>query len=197
VSNGADATPKLLDRFIPHPDVRERHEITIRAPAGFVLHWACNLDIQSIPLVHGIFWLRAKLLRAKVVPRRPAGLVAEMLGLGWGRLAEQPERFFVAGAVCQPWQANVTFRTIAPERFADFADPDQVKIAWTLEAEPLAPALTRFATETRVVATDPSAQAKFRRYWWAFGAGIVMIRWLLLRAVHREAERRWQPDSGR
>jgi hypothetical protein len=103
----------------------------------------------------------------------------------------------VAGAVCQPWQPNVTFQAIAPERFADFADPDQVKIAWTLEAEPLAPALTRFATETRVVATDPGARAKFRRYWWAFGAGIVMIRWLLLRAIRREAERRWQHGSAR
>jgi hypothetical protein len=197
VRNRADATPRLLDRFIPHPDIRERHQITIRAPAGFVLQLARDFDMQSIPLVRAIFGLRARLLGAKVVPRRPAGLVAEMLGLGWGRLAEQPERFFVAGAVCQPWQPNVTFQAIAPERFAGFAEPDQVKIAWTLEAEPLGPALTRFATETRAVATDAAARARFRRYWWAFGVGIVLIRWLLLRAVRRQAEQRWQPDSAR
>jgi hypothetical protein len=187
----ARGEPGLLDQFIPHPDIRKRHQIRIRAPAAFVLHWARELDIQSIPFVRALFLLRARLLGAKVSPRRPAGLVAEMVSLGWGCLAEQPERFFVAGAVCQPWQANVTFRSIAPEQFAGFAEPDLVKIAWTLEAEPLGPTLTRFATETRAVATDERARLKFRRYWWAFGSGIVLIRWLLLSAVRREAERRW------
>ncbi len=133
----ARGEPGLLDQFIPHPDIRKRHQIRIRAPAAFVLHWARELDIQSIPFVRALFLLRARLLGAKVSPSRPAGLVAEMVSLGWGCLAEQPERFFVAGAVCQPWQANVTFRSIAPEQFAGFAEPDLVKIAWTLEAEPL------------------------------------------------------------
>jgi hypothetical protein len=184
--------PGLLDRFIPQPDIRKRHQISIRAPAAFVIHWARELDIQSIPLVRAIFSLRTRLLGAKVVPRRPAGLVDEMLSLGWGRLAEDPERYFVAGAVCQPWQANVTFRAIDPEQFASFAEPGLVKIAWTLEAEPLGPSVTRFATETRVVATDESARVSFRRYWWAFGTGIVLIRWLLLGAIRRQAEQRWQ-----
>ena len=65
-----------------------------------------------------------------------------------------------------------------------------VKIAWTLEVEPLAPARTRFRTQTRVVATDDAARRKFRRYWRMFGMGIVLIRLLLLPAVRREAERR-------
>ncbi len=69
---------------------------------------------------------------------------------------------------------------------------DQVKIAWTLEAEALGPALTRFATETRVVATDAQARTKFRRYWRRFGIGIVMIRQLLLPAIRRQAEQQWR-----
>jgi hypothetical protein len=185
-------SPGLLDRFIPQPDIRKRHQITIRAPAPFVLHWARELDIQSIPLVRAIFSLRTRVLGAKVTPRRSAGLVDDMLSLGWGRLAEEPERYFVAGAVCQPWQANVTFRAIDPEQFASFAEPGLVKIAWTLEAEPLSPSVTRFATETRVVATDDNARARFQHYWWAFGTGIVLIRWLLLGAIRRQAEQRWQ-----
>jgi hypothetical protein len=70
-----------------------------------------------------------------------------------------------------------------------------VTIAWTLEAEPLGPALTRFASETRVRATDEAARTRFRRYWRRFGIGILAIRWLLNPAVRREAERRWQASG--
>jgi hypothetical protein len=66
-----------------------------------------------------------------------------------------------------------------------------VKIAWTLEAEPVGPATTRFAQETRVVATDEQARMKFLRYWRWARFGIVAIRLLMLPAVRRAAERRW------
>jgi hypothetical protein len=183
----------VLDRFIPHPDVRERHEITIRAPTELVLDVARHVDMQSILMVRAIFWLRAKILGARrPAARRAAGLVADMLALGWGCLADVPGHVFVAGAACQPWQPDVVFSAIAPEQFAAYAEPDRVKIAWTLEAEARGPALTRFATETRVVATDEPARRKFCHYWRRFGIGILMIRRLLLPAIRRQAERRWR-----
>jgi hypothetical protein len=183
----------LLDPFIPRPDIRERHQIRIHAPAGLVFEAARNLDIQSPPIIRGIFWLRAKVLGAKMHPVRPAaGLIAEMLGIGWGRLAEDANHFFVAGAVCQPWQADVVFSPIPPDEFAAFAEPGRVKIAWTLETETLGPALTRFATETRALATDYESRIKFRRYWRTFGIGVLLIRRLLLAAVRRDAERLWR-----
>jgi hypothetical protein len=186
----------VLDRFIPHPEAGGRHEITVRAPADHVLRVARNFDIQSIAMVRAIFWLRAKVLRTKTgAARVPAGLADEMLGLGWGCLAEEPGRYFVAGAACEPWQADVVFTPIAADRFVSYAEPDRVKIAWTLEAEPLGPALTRFATETRVAATDQQARAKFRVYWRVFGIGIVAIRRLLLPAIRRQAERSWRQGA--
>jgi hypothetical protein len=184
----------VLERFMPYADERKRHEITIRAPARLVLEVARHVDMQSIRIVRALFWLRAKLLGARMpaAARRPTGLVADMLVLGWGCLADEPGHVFVAGAACQPWLADVVFSPIALEQFAAYAEPDQVKIAWTLEAEALGPALTRFATETRVVATDAQARAKFRRYWRVFGIGIVMIRRLLLPVIRRQAERQWR-----
>ena len=183
----------MLDRFIPRPDVRERHDITIRAPAALALDVARRFDMQSIWIIRALFWLRAKRLGAKTPAARPsAGLVADMLALGWGRLVDEPGRCFVAGAACQPWQADVVFSPIPSEQFAAYAEPDQVKIAWALEAEALGPALTRFATETRVVAADAQARVKFRRYWRKFSIGIVMIRRLLLSAIRRQAERQWR-----
>ena len=190
----ADADP--LDRFIPRPDVRERFEITVRAPAGIVMAEARNFDMQSPRLVRTVFRLRERLMGASPsAPRQAQGLLAETRSLGWGLLAEEPDRLVICGAACQPWLADVKFTAISPERFAEFAGPEQVKIAWTLEAEPLAPTVTRFAQETRVVATDALARARFRRYWRWARFGIIGIRLLLLPAVRRAAERRWAGDQ--
>lgn len=187
--------PVLLDPFVPAPDVRGRHQITIRAPAPLVMEVARNFNIESLWLVRALFNLRARLLGAPAQPQSQAGLVEQMRRLGWGRLAEDHNHYFIAGATCRPWQIEPGFSPVAPDSFADFAEPDQVKIAWTIEAIELGPALTRFATETRVAATDEQSRIKFRRYWRKFGAGIVLIRLVLLPAVRNRAESIWQSRS--
>jgi len=185
-------TVDLINRFMPHADIRERHETLVRAPADVVFHVAQHFDVQSIPIIRALFWLRAQLLGAAKPPADlfAKGLLAETQALGWGVLAYRPGRELIMGAATQPWKADVRFTSIPRDRFTQFAGPDLVKIVWTLEAEPLGPALTRFRTEVRVLATDDAARKKFRRYWRMFGMGIVLIRWLLLPALRREAERR-------
>ena len=181
----------LSDRFIPVADVTERHETLVRAPASLVFDVAVHFDMQSLPGVRAILWLREKLLGTTPAMRpRAHGLVAETRALGWGVLAEHPPRELVMGAATQPWKADVVFTPIAPDRFTAFAEPDLVKIVWTIETEPLGPSLTRLRTETRAVATDAAAREKFQRYWRWARFGIVLIRWLLLPAVKRDAERR-------
>lgn len=193
-AEAGDGPSMEIERFLPRPDVRKRHETLVHAPPGLVLDVARNFDLSSIPVVRWIFWMRSRLLGARTkMPQAPGGaLVATMRGLGWGVLAEVPGRLFIAGAACQPWRGDVVFTAIPPARFASFAAPDQVTIVWTLEAEPLGADLTRFASETRVRATDEQARVKFRRYWRRFGIGILMIRWLMQPAVRRQAERRWR-----
>ncbi len=187
--------PALLDRFVPAPDVRERFETTIRAPAALVIKVAAEFDMQSPPAVKAIFRLREALLGGRHAPRPPQGIVEETRRLGWGLLAEDPGRYLACGARCQPWLAEVRFTAIDAERFAAWSEPDHVKIAWTLEAEEVAPNVTRFAQETRAVATDAEARAKFRRYWRWARFGIVGIRLLLLPALRREAERRRKAEG--
>jgi hypothetical protein len=153
---------------------------------------ARGFDIRSVPIVRSIFWLRERALGARPDARwRGAGLVADMQAIGWEPLADESD-LFIAGAVCQPWQADVLFRSIPAERFASFAEPGLVKIAWTLEAQALGPEVTRFANETRAAATDDAARVKFLHYWRTFRIGIVMIRLALLPALRREAERRFR-----
>jgi hypothetical protein len=185
-----------IDRFIPKTkaDASERHETIVHAPAAIVFEVAEGFNLESIPIVRAIFWLRAKLLGAPYARMRK-GLVEETAGIGWGRLAYTPGREIVMGAVTQPWIGEVRFRPIQPDSFAAFNEPDLVKIVWTLEAEPLGPEHTRFRTETRVLATDYNARAKFKAYWRKFGIGILMIRWLAVPAIKRDAERRYKAQG--
>jgi hypothetical protein len=169
----------------------------VRAPAQLVYQVARDFDLGSLPLVRAIFWLREKFMGARPAERAgPTGLYAQMKSIGWGILAEEPGRLLMAGASCQPWKADVTFTPIPAEEFAGYAEPDRMKIAWTIEVEALGPDRTRCTTETRAVATDPAARAKFLRYWRRIVIGVVAIRWLLLRGVRRGAERRWRKQLG-
>ncbi len=187
------AHPSPLEPFIPEPDVAERFATEVKAPAPVVFEVACGMDLQSLPLVRAVFRLRERLMGAAPhPPREPQGLIQELVGLGWSLLVNQPGELVVGGAACQPWKADVVFRSIPRSRFAAYAEPDAVKIAWTLECHALGPERTRFVTETRAVATDALARGRFRRYWRWARFGIVAIRLLLLPAVRREAERRWR-----
>ena len=186
-----------LDAFIPNPDVRERFPTTIHAPAGLVMEVATGFDLRSPPLSRALFRLREILMRAPTQPepRKPQGLLAETRALGWGMLLELPPRLIVCGATCRPWLADSGFQPVPAESFALFAEPDQVKIAWTLEADALGPERTEFSQETRVVATDAEARKKFLRYWRWARFGIVSIRLLILPAIRKEAERRWAAEA--
>lgn len=113
-----------------------------------------------------------------------------MKALGWGMLAEIPDREIVAGAVTQPWKANVVFRSLPPSEFAAFDEPGYVKIVWTLRADPIGPSASVFRTETRVTTTDMSARKKFRWYWSFFSPGMFLIRWVSLSPLKADAERR-------
>ena len=94
------------------------------------------------------------------------------------------------GAVTKPWEANVTFHALSPDKFVEFSTPGFVKIVWTLSVEPLGERRSIFRTETRAVATDSMARARFRRYWAFVSPGIAMIRRLSLHPLKRSAEAR-------
>jgi hypothetical protein len=187
---GRDA---LLDRFMPFYEVAERHHVRVDAPAEIVLAAAKEQDLFSATPIRALVRTRALVLGAPPDNRvRPQGLLAEMQSLGWRVLAEEPGREVVVGAVTKPWEANVVFRALPPAEFAAFREPGYVKIAWTLRADPIDATHAIFRTETRVATTDATARARFRRYWSFASPGIILIRWLSLPGVRRDAERRAQ-----
>lgn len=190
-SSGFDAEDALLDRFIPNYEVAERHQVRVTAPAEITLAAAADLDLQQSAIVRGIFKGRELILGCEPDGTvRPRALLAQVKALGWGVLAEIPGREIIVGAVAQPWMANVVFRLLPPEEFAAFQQPGYAKIVWTLRADPLGTGESIARTETRVLTTDPTARAKFRRYWSFLSPGIALIRRVSLGMVKTEAERR-------
>jgi hypothetical protein len=186
-----DEEDRLLDRFMPAYDIVDRHCIRVEAPAAVTLAIARDMELFQLPVVRAIVRGRELVLRAGADDQpRPRGLLAEAQSLGWGVLAEGPGREIVVGAVTKPWEANVTFRSVPAEEFAAFAEPDYVKIAWTLRADPVDDGSAVFRTETRVIPTDATARAKFRRYWPFLSPGIKLIRRMSLREVRAQAARR-------
>ena len=99
------------------------------------------------------------------------------------------------GAVTQPWEPNVVFRALPPDEFIAFDQPGYVKIVWTLRADAIGVNASIFRTETRVIATDATARAKFRRYWSFLSPGIILIRRASLKPLRADAERRTRLGS--
>ncbi len=187
----ADDADPFLDRFMPAYDIVERHHVRVKAPADVTLTAASEMNLEQAVLVRAIIRTRELMMGARTTRRlAPQGLVAQMTALGWGVLAETPGREIVMGAVTRPWNAEVIFRSLPPNEFASFAEPEYVKIIWTLRADPLGPAESVFRTETRAIATDAVARSRFRQYWAFVSPGIRLIRWLVLGPLKAEAEYR-------
>ena len=181
----------LLDRFMPAFEIVDRHSIRVSAPAAITLAVARDMDLFEMPAVRAIFKTRELVFGSAPDERpRPRGMLAQTLSLGWVVLGEIPGREIVVGAVTKPWEANVTFRSVPPGEFEAFNEPEYVKIAWTLRADPIGETASMFRTETRAVATDEYARAKFRLYWACLSPGISLVRWISLAPLRAAAERR-------
>lgn len=184
----------LLDRFMPIYDIAERHHVHVLAPPDVTLAAARDLNIQDSFVVRGIFKTRELVLGAGPPEAPlPTGLLVAALSLGWGILADEVDREIVLGAATKPWEPNPAFRDLLPRDFRSFAEPGYVKIAWTLRADPVAAGESIFRSETRAIATDAEARAKFRRYWALVSPGVLLIRRAMLAPIKAEAERRIAP----
>ena len=179
-----------LDRFIMHPEVREQHDIRVRAPADVTYRAALALNIHDSSIIRSIFRGRELLLGSahRAAPPLETPFLEQMIALGWSVLAEEPGREIVLGAITRPWEPNPRFEPIPAADFSTFSHPRSVKIAWSVSALEAAHGESIFRTETRVVTTDAEARRRFRRYWALVVPGVRMIRRETLRLVKTAAE---------
>src|SRR5690349_8839019 len=167
----------FLDEAMPVCEVFERHSLRVAAPSEITFAIASSMNLLDSFVVRTIFKAREMILRSRPNGKwLPRGLPAQAKALGWGVLAEIPNRETVFGAVTRPWEAEVVFRSIRHDVLAASHEPGYVKIARTLRADPVRATESVLRTETRAVTTDSSSRAKFRLYWSAFLPGIILIR---------------------
>ncbi len=108
----------LLDRFMPSYDVAERHHVRVAAPSAVTLAAAREVKLQGSPLWPGHHQgTRGDPRRHSwTIGRVRRGLFAEAQSLGWGVLAEVPDREVVVGAVTRPWRRMSPSAAAGPVR---------------------------------------------------------------------------------
>ena len=185
----------LLDGFMPVYDIVERHRIEVEAPAAVTFQAARDLRMDGSCVARAMFKGRELMLGAKPGPPPVGGLLDSMLSIGWGLLADHPDREIVLGAVTRPWEPNPVFRDVLLREFAAFDEPGFVKIALALRADPIGDTQSIFRTETRAVATDARARSQFRLYWALVSPGVALIRLSMLGPIKADAERRVLADA--
>ena len=190
-ARGSDEEDLLLDGFMPLYDIVERHRVHVDAPAALTLDAARALDAQDSCIIRAVFRGRELMFGSeRDAAPPPKGLLAGALAIGWGVLADKDHEI-VLGAVTRPWEPNPVFRDLLPRDFAGFAEPGYVKIAFTLRADPIDEISSIFRSETRAIATDMEARARFRKYWAMVSPGVALIRRAMLAPIKAGAERQF------
>jgi hypothetical protein len=186
------ASPEtLLDAALPKYGWREHHESRVAQPPDRVREALLSLriaDLRLTALLVAVRTLPSLVTRRRVLRPTGAPLLEELTAVGFVVLADT-DRELVLGVVGKFWGLRATpLRLAGPQAFREFSQPGYAKAVWNFRFEAVA-GETLLATETRIQATDRSAERSFGRYWRIIQPGSGLIRRDLLAAVKRRAGR--------
>jgi len=183
-------TPKagrLLDRALPRWDFAERHARLVRAPAPLVWRALGEVRVSDLPLTR-------LLMRVRMLGRSVNSADRRMLdALPPGEVARDEGRELLLAMVA-PTSLHTDIGSLDDLRARSVHEltrpmPDGwVRIATDFRLD-ATDGSTLLSTETRVLATGPTANRRFRLYWLVVRGGSGLIRRELLHAVARRAER--------
>ena len=183
MTTGPVAGGMLLDEVLPAFDATIIEHVVIDAPPAAVYEAARGMDFLQVhsPLLDAIMLARGlparigrKLRDRPTPPSPPAMRLADMFdtpasanGLpGWVALGELPGRELVFGAVGKVWQPDIDWKTVSPDAFQGFAEPDYAKLAVGFSIRDYGNDRSLLSYEARTAGTDAGARRKFLRYWW-------------------------------
>jgi hypothetical protein len=186
-----------LDALIPRPRLVEVDRAELAAPVDRVWELLRHGDLGKSPLVRALFAVRTLPDRLRKKPVDVAVRIDELRSSperpGFQVLSERAPYEFAVGAIGKVWHLAIPFVHVAgAQAFAEFAEPDFVKVAWAVRLEPRGERQCEVAFEVRVDATDDDAWRKFERYFAVIGPGSHFIRRMLFAWLRRELG---TPDS--
>ena len=179
----------LIESFIPNPDAIETHEIEIAAPRETVYQALWTADLGSSPVIKSLMALRSLpgiISNPKRLRRFPRQITLQtIIETGFGRLAEEPGREVVLGAVGQFWRPTGNILPFSKEMFRGPVQPGLARGVWNFAVQEVGQERTILSTETRVLCGDAASRLKFRAYWTMVRPFSGLIRMIMLRAVKK------------
>jgi hypothetical protein len=190
-----------LDQLIHAPRLHEIDAVEMEVPIARVWEEVRHGDLARTPLIRALFALRD-------VPNRLAGHAPASASIridelastadrpGFQLLLESPLEEVAVGAIGKVWQPQISFAHVPDaSAFAEFREPDFIKVAWALQMEALDERRTRLGIELRVDATDEHAWQAFKRYFMLIGPASRFVRRSALAGLAHELADRAPPRS--
>ncbi len=169
-----------VDRYLPDPDVVERHRISVDASVERTWTAVEDADLAGDGVAGVLLALRG-------MRRGRSMRVRDFERFGFVRLPGSSEREIVLGLVGRFWRPSGGVVRVAPEDFVGFDRPGYMKAVWNVRAEAAGKGAV-VSTETRVAGTDARARWLFRPYWLVVRPFSGLIRRRLLKLVKTGAE---------
>ncbi len=184
----------LLDDTLPVYDVAARYRTEVCAGPVAVYHALWHADIGASRLIRLLLWLRGIPGRFgrrhhPTLASRRFHTLRDVLGLGFGVVAERPGNEVVLGTVGRFWRMVGELRAAAPVDFRAPLATGLARAAWSFRAIDVGRGRTELSTETRVQCADPGTRRRFRVYWAMIAPASGWIRHDMLRVVRHTAER--------
>jgi hypothetical protein len=181
----------LIDEFMPHFDVSERHHTLALASSDRTYQAARGLDLARSRVIRSLFAARGipRLIRGRGRSVSRTMTLDDLMAAGFVWLGEERGREFVLGLVGTFWKPSGGVRRIEPREFAAFEEPGQAKAVWNLRVIPDGDERTFVTTETRARVPDDASRQRFLLYWAAVGPFSALLRKQALALIKREAER--------
>ncbi|MGU3502338.1 hypothetical protein [Mycobacterium sp. C31M] len=181
-----------LDAFVAPGAVEITERIWVAADAHTTYLAVANLDLLTVrtPVLVAAMWLRGVPARVtgRPVAVPPALVIGAGVGLpGWTILRHAPQREIVIGAVGKFWKPVIEWNPVPASGFREFDEPGWAKLAISFTIAPTESG-TMVGYRCRTVGTDPSAERRFRRYWWLIKPFVGHIMRATLRTVKHHAE---------
>lgn len=184
----------LLNELMPRYEFDEVHAIRLSSTPERALEAAKRATPGEMPLVRLLFAIRSLPARLAGKPGLPSAktepLYEQMLDLGFARLAEEPGREVVVGAIGQMWKVRGGIVPVVrdADEFVAFGENGFAKVAMNFSVEHRDGG-AELRTETRIRTTDPSSRRNFERYWRVVKPGSAAVRRSWLGAARRRSER--------
>ncbi len=181
--------PMAIDGVIPGYQFGESHEIRVAAPPARVMEAARAVTAREIRLFRLLTWLRSPRLPGRgqesiLNPAADRPILDVALGSGFVLLEDEPGREIVFGAVVCCGLGRL------PRSAQEFQalEGSLARAVMNFHVEELGDGTSRLVTQTRIAASDRSAERRFAAYWRIIYPGSALLRLTWLRAIKARAE---------